>query len=220
VLGELPQSERERLLKAADRVRLPVRYTFARAGEAIESAYFPERGVLSILSEMTTGHQVAVAAIGAEGVVGLGSLLGMSDYRYRVVVLAESEGYRVPAAEFRRAFDRSRTVRRTLMTHVGNRMLELTIAAACHRVHPHRQRLARWLLTITDKAGQRWLRVTHETLAQMVGGPRHAVSVALKELRAVGAIVHLRERIEIADRSALIVHACECYARHPHVVPA
>jgi CRP-like cAMP-binding protein len=79
-------------------------------------------------------------------------------------------------------------------------------------VHSHRQRLARWLLTTTDKARQPWLAITHEALAQLVGGPRHAVTVAVNELRAKGAIVHLRGRIDVFDRSALIAQACECYA--------
>jgi len=47
----------------------------------------------------------------------------------------------------------------------------------------------------------------------MVGGPRHAVTVALNELRLRGAIAHLRGRIEVLERSVLIAQACECYTR-------
>ena len=57
--------------------------------------------------------------------------------------------------------------------------------------------------------------MTHETLALMVGGPRHAVTVALKDLRAKGAIAHLRGRVEIVKRSVLIAEACECYVGPP-----
>ena len=78
-------------------------------------------------------------------------------------------------------------------------------------MHSHRHRLARWLLTTTDKAGQRSLSITHEALAQLVGGPRHAVTVALNELGTKGAIAHLRGRIEILDRRVLMAQACECY---------
>jgi CRP-like cAMP-binding protein len=91
-------------------------------------------------------------------------------------------------------------------------MRELRTAAACNRVHSHRQRLARWLLVITDKATQQSLPITHEALAQLVGGPRHAVTVALNELRAKGAIGHLRGRVDILERSLLLAQACECYA--------
>jgi CRP-like cAMP-binding protein len=127
-------------------------------------------------------------------------------------VLLESRGYRLSADRFRGIFQQSEPLRRVTLAHVGRRMRELRTAAACNRVHSHRQRLARWLLVVTDKAMQQSLPVTHEVLAQLVGGPRHPVTVALNELRAKGAIAHLRGRVDILKRSVLIAQACECYA--------
>jgi len=218
ILLQLAESDRNTLLEHADHVRLPIGHTLARPGDAISWAYFPDTGVVSVVSEMTTGHQVAVSAVGAEGVIGLASLFGLIQHPHRIVVLVESGGYRVPADRFRRAFQQSEVVRRVTLVHIGHRMSELMIAAACHRVHSHRQRLARCLLMTTDKAGQRSLRVTHETLAQMVGGPRHAVTVALNELRVKGAIAHLRGRIDIVKRSVLVGQACECYGAQAQLV--
>jgi CRP-like cAMP-binding protein len=180
-------------------------------GDPFKAAYFPEDGVISLISEMTTGHQVAVDAVGSDGVIGLGALFGMHHDPYSSVALVASHGYRVPADRFRLVFQQSETVRRVMLTHTGARMWDLATAAACNHLHSHRQRLARWLLITTDKARQQSLRVTHEALAQMVGGPRHAVTVALNKLRAKGAIAYLRGRIDILRRSVLIAQACECY---------
>jgi CRP-like cAMP-binding protein len=207
----MPKGDRDALLAEADHIRVTVGHTLARAGDDISSAYFPDTGIISLVSEMTTGHQVAVAAIGAEGVIGLESLFSMAQYQHRLVVLVDSGGYRVPVERFHRAFHESEMLRQATLTHIGRKMTELMIAAACYRVHSHRQRLARWLLMMSDKARQQSLRVTHETLAQMVGGPRHAVTVALNELRAKGATAHLRGRVEIIKRSVLVAQACECY---------
>jgi len=149
--------------------------------------------------------------LGAEGAIGLGPMLGVPQFHHRIVVLVESAGYRVSAYRFGHVFEQAELLRRVTLTHIGQTMSELMIATACNRVHSHRQRLARWLLMTTEKAGQRSLPVTHETLAQMVGGPRHAVTVALSELRAEGAIVHLRGRVDILKRSVLVRQACECY---------
>jgi CRP-like cAMP-binding protein len=212
LLLQLPRADRDALLGSAEYVSLDIGDTFARAGDPIATAYFPDRGVISVISEMTTGHQVAVATIGEEGVVGLGALFGRPRYMHMLVVLVESRGFRIAGGRFRRVFEQSDTLRRVVLGHVGVRMGELTTAAACNRVHSHRQRLARWLLMTTDKAKQQSLPVTHEALAQMVGGPRHAVTVALNELRQRGAIAHLRGRIEILERSVLIAQSCECYA--------
>jgi hypothetical protein len=45
----------------------------------------------------------------------------------------------------------------------------------------------------------------------MVGGPRHAVTVALNQLRRKGAIAHRRGRIDVLRRLVLVEEACECY---------
>jgi CRP-like cAMP-binding protein len=211
ILAQLPADDREALLAGAEYTALPVGHTFARVGDLISRAYFPDTGVISMVSEMTTGHQVAVATVGAEGAIGVWALFGVPSYSHALVVLVESSGFQLPADRFRRVFQQSEALRRITLTHVGSWVWELATAAACNRVHSHRQRLARWLLITTDKAKQQSLPVTHEVLAQMVGGPRHAVTVALNELRARGAIAHLRGRIEILKRSVLVAQSCECY---------
>ena len=218
ILLQLPAGERAALLADADYISLPVGHTFARVGDSTSRAYFPDSGVISLVSEMTTGHQVAVAAVGAEGVVGLGTLFGRPQHSHSLVVLVESRGFYLAGDRFRRLFQQSDSLRRVTLAHVGSRMWELTTAAACNRVHSHRQRLARWLLMTTDKAKQQSLPVTHEALAQMVGGPRHAVTVALNELRVRGAIAHLRGRIDILKRSVLLAQSCECYTAPAEII--
>jgi CRP-like cAMP-binding protein len=211
LLSQLPDGVRQTLLSAAEYIALPAGRTFARAGAAIVSAYFPDDGVLSLISRMTTGHQVAIAAVGAEGVIGLGALMGMRRCPLSSVTLVPSRGHVVAADRFLRVFRDSEDLQRIALAYTGSRMGELTIAAACNRVHSHRQRLARWLLIATDKARQHSLPVTHEALAQMVGGPRHAVTVALNELRTKGALAYRRGGVDVLERSALVAEACECY---------
>jgi CRP-like cAMP-binding protein len=211
LLLQLPSDARETLLKEADYIELQAGPVFARVGDAIASAYFPDSGLLSLISEMTTGHHVAVAAVGAEGMIGLGVVLGVPHYSYSPVALVPSRGHLVPADRLSRVFNEREDLRRIVLAYVGGRMLDLSIAAACNRVHSHRQRLARWLLIATDKARQRSLPVTHDALAQMVGGPRHAVTFALNQLRRKGAIAHRRGRIDVLRRLVLVEEACECY---------
>jgi len=211
ILWRLPERDREALLTGTDDACLRIGHTVARAGDAMSGAYFPNTGVISLISEMTTGHQVGVGAVGSEGVIGVDSLLGQSHYPYRVTVLAESRGCWVAADRLMRAFEKSDVLRHLLLLHIGDRLSDAMISAACHRAHSHQQRLARWLLVATDKAGERSLHLTHDSLAQLVGGPRHAVTVALNQLRKKGAIAHLRGRLDIVRRSVLIEQACECY---------
>jgi CRP-like cAMP-binding protein len=219
ILRQLSAQDRERLLEGADYVSLADAHAFARAGDPIRTAYFPDSGVISRISEMTTGHQVAVAALGREGMIGAGVLFGMRQSPLSSLVLVQSSGYLLASDTFQRRFQESETLQRATLAHLGRQMRELTTTAACNRVHSHRQRLARWLLVTTDKARQQSLPVTHEALAQMVGGPRHAVTVALNELGTKGAIAHLRGRIDILNRGLLIAQACECYGSRTDTIP-
>jgi CRP-like cAMP-binding protein len=211
ILQQLTGQDSGELISYAEYVTFPVGHTMARVADPFSTMYFPDAGVISLVSEMRTGHHLAVAAIGAEGVAGLGALFGKQRHTLSLVVLVETAGHSVPATRFGDLFHRSDDFRRVVLAHVGCHVWELMTAAACNRVHSHRQRLARWLLTTADKARRQSLALTHETLAQMVGGPRHAVTVALNDLRAKGAIAHLRGRIDVLDRTILAAQACECY---------
>jgi CRP-like cAMP-binding protein len=200
------------LLTDASYIELPAGSAFARVGDALAASYFPDSGLLSVISEMATGHHIAITAVGAEGMIGFGSVFGVQHYSHSPITLVPSNGHLVRTERVLEAFNSSETIRRVLLAYIGGRLADLAIAVACNRVHSHRQRLARWLLVATDRANQRSLAVTHDVLAQMVGGPRHAVTAALKQLRAKGAISPRRGRVEISRRAVLVDEACECYA--------
>ena len=211
ILTQLSNRERAVLLAEAEYAILPAGHTLARAGDAVSAAYFPERGVIACISEMTTGHQVGVACVGAEGMIGLSRVVGVPRHPYRVVALLESEGHHLPADTIQRAFDEFAGFRARVLADVGRRLVDVSSLVACSRVHSHRQRLARWILTISDKTRDRSISVTHEVLAQLVGGPRAAVTVALKKFGARGAITHVRGNVQIVSRALLTAEACECY---------
>jgi CRP-like cAMP-binding protein len=217
ILSGLPDSERATLLANAEYMVLPAGHTLANPGEPVLTGFFPSSGVIAWISEMATGHRAAVASIGVEGVVGSSAVLAIPRHPFRVVALLETAGYRVSSATFRRMFSESDAFRTAALAHIGRHMIEVASLVACARVHSHQQRLARWLAMITAKADESSLAVTHDVLAQLVGGPRHAVTVALNELKEQGAITHLRGKVEVLNRSTLAAHACECYRQYANL---
>lgn len=192
---------------------MPAGQTFAAPGEPVSLAFFPDKGAFCWISDMRTGHQVAVALVGTEGLLGISSLISIQRHPHRVMALFESAGYRLSVETLRRVFDEHQGLRTEVLAHIGRQLVEISSLVACTRLHSHRQRLARWLLMMADKSGESSLKITHDMLAQVVGGPRHAVTVGLNKLRADGAIAHLRGRIDILDRSQLLSYACECVQR-------
>lgn len=199
------------LLRDAQQVALPVGYALAAAETPLSSVYFPEDGVISVVNALPTGQQVEVAAIGHEGMVGVGVVIGLTQLPFRLEVQVPTSGYRVPAAAFARAFHESEGVRLRTLTHMGRLLVQLGRSATCNRFHSNRQRLCRWLLVLSSKSHRERFEITHEGISHIIGGPRHAVSAALNELRDAGAVVYVRGLVEIVDRSRVIQFACACY---------
>jgi CRP-like cAMP-binding protein len=83
-------------------------------------------------------------------------------------------------------------------------------SGACNASHTVEQRLSRWLLTISDRVGDRFT-ITQDFLGQMMGTQRPTVSIAAGDLKDKGLISYSHGSVEILDRSALASAACECY---------
>ena len=71
-------------------------------------------------------------------------------------------------------------------------MHQLVQSAVCNRFHSSVQRLARWLILTAERADTNRFELTHEFVAQMVGGPRSAVSESASTLRDKGIIDYRR----------------------------
>jgi CRP-like cAMP-binding protein len=82
----------------------------------------------------------------------------------------------------------------------------------CNTLHPVEARLARWLLRARELSDSEFLLLTQETLAQMMGVRRNAVSLVAQELQRAGILRYSRGRIEITDLPALEAMSCGCYA--------
>ncbi len=77
--------------------------------------------------------------------------------------------------------------------------------------HNVEQRLARWLLICADRAHTDSFRVTHESLAMMLGIHRPTASLAAEKLQAACLISYRHGTMKILDRRGLERRACECY---------
>lgn len=89
--------------------------------------------------------------------------------------------------------------------------MEVTQIAACNRLHEVVERLARWLLMSQDRIKSKFLPLTHEFLAQMLGTRRASVTVAARSLQKAGLIEYKRGLITVLSRERLEEASCECY---------
>ena len=91
------------------------------------------------------------------------------------------------------------------------RFCQTAQTAACNRLHPIEQRLARWLLMTSDRVGGEELNLTQQVISEMLGVRRPSVTLAAGILQERGLITLSRGWVLIRDRRRLEAAACECY---------
>jgi CRP-like cAMP-binding protein len=212
ILARLPADEYQQVNDIAEPFVFPVEHTVAQPGDPYDAIYFPETGLLSLVNTTETGHNVEIATVGADGVLGAAALLlGIDASPYQVVASVAATGHRLPADAFRRLRRQLPTFEALTLGYIGQMLVGMGRAMACNRFHSVRERAAKWLLVATGKTGRTRMSLTHDFLAQLIGGPRHAVTAAMNELRTASAIRYERGEVEIVDATALAALACECH---------
>ena len=183
----------------------------------LDWVYFPERGLISIISVMLSGETAESAVVGREGAVGFVEAAGSGIYLSRALVQADLRALRAPAARYRDALNGSATLRRAVAEHAELNMAEGRQAVACMAHHQADRRLCWWLLECQDRAGSGdQLPLTQEFLAAMLGLQRSTVNAIAGQLRDEGLIDYHRARVTILDRAGLEAKCCECYATSQH----
>ncbi len=208
----LEPKERERLLAATSPVSLEHKQVLLGRGDRIDTVYFPDNAVVSLLTTMDDGTTVEVANIGNEGIVGLPAFLGIETLgpreSYQVEVPGQARALDV--ATFTKAAGRE-PLRGLVERSIQALFIQTAQRLACVALHSVPERCSRWLLLTHDRVGDREFPLTQEFLAQMLGVRRASVSVAAGALQHAGLISYSRGRVTILDRDGLESAACECY---------
>jgi CRP-like cAMP-binding protein len=192
-----------RLLPHLIRIPLPVRLQLHVASDTIEYVYFPEDGVVSIVSVTLEGTSCEVGLFGREGMSETATVLGTDRSPHEAYVqVAGASGLRLPVDVLNEAMDQSATLRTHLLHYVQAMMIQLSssIAAAGQTIE---KRLARWLLMCGDRLDVDEIGLTHDFIAMMLNVRRPGVSVALDQLENQHLIRKRRGAIVIMDRAGL-----------------
>jgi CRP-like cAMP-binding protein len=88
---------------------------------------------------------------------------------------------------------------------------QVMVSVACNGAHSLKQRLARWLLMMRDRADDDVLQITQDLLAEMLGVQRPTITNAASELERAGLIARGRRQVTILNRPSLVEASCECY---------
>jgi len=212
LLEQLPRRDRRGLLGQCEEAHLLQGEILAQPGEPVSHVYFPTTSSIARVVEAGGGSSLGVALIGNEGMFGASLLLGIATSPARAVVQVRGGAWKMSAARFRAALPRASALRRAGHSYLFVLFDQLARTAGCTRFHLVEERLARWLLMTSDRAGSGAFHMTHEFLARTLGVRRVGITRAATALQRRGLIHYARGEIEILDRKGLVKAACACYA--------
>ncbi len=152
------------------------------------------------------------AAIGNDGLLGIGLLLGSTSSPTSALVHTAGYALRLDRVALLREFETGGHFHEVVLRYAQVLMTQMAISAVCNRYHTVSHQLGRWLLFIADRVGSSELVLTQELLANMLGVRRESVTHAARGLQTKGVIHYHRGHLRILDRAALEHEACECYA--------
>lgn len=211
LLARLSLDQFKTLNPSLQRVELTVPHVLCEPNRPIDYAYFPESGMISIVSMMDDGDSIEVGTIGREGMSGAELLMESDSMPYRYFVQVDGHALRIEASQLREAAERSSELRRVILRYQAAALAQSMQAAACNGLHSVQQRCCRWLLMARDRSDSDQISLTHEFLAMMLGVRRASVSDVLRPLQDASLVSSNRGIITILNRERLEIESCECY---------
>ena len=211
ILLSISDSDYASLRPHLEYVSLPNHLVLHVAGGKLEFAYFPNRGLISLVVVMKDGRTAEAGIVGNEGFTGTQAAVGLSRGPLRAVVQVTGDGFRVKVGALQKTMESALHLQMMLHRYAAIRGMQVAQTAACNRLHDIKQRLARWLLMTQDRVNSGALPITHDFLATMLGTDRPSVSLAAGVLQKEGLIEYTRGAVKIVNRNKLEGVACECY---------
>lgn len=212
LLSSLSAKERKRLEPHLLPVVLRQNQTLADAEEPVETVYFLEEGICSVVANLENGNTVEVGIIGRDSFVGLPVVLGTGSSVNRSFMQIGGSGYSIKAKALQQHFlEDSGELHQLMLRGIQGMLVQTAQTAACNRVHELEERLSRWLLMCHERTQNDFLPITHEFLATMLGTRRSTVTVAAGMLHKSGLIEYARGHVRIINRAGLEDVTCECY---------
>ena len=193
-------------------VELKFKASLHEPGDPTPYVYFPNDGVVSLLTVLENGMAVELGHVGREGMVDISVFLGIEASESRIMIQVPGTAERMDSKRFRKHVEARPGLRRIMGAYVLEFFTMVAQTTACNRQHTIQQRFARWVLMTQDRTAREEFPITQEFLAEMLGVTRPKVTGAAGAMRRRGLIDYRRGLMTVENRARLEAAACECYA--------
>src|ERR1700693_2823965 len=154
ILLSISDSDFSSLRPRLEYVSLPNHLVLHEAGGKLDFAYFPNRGLISLVVAMKDGTTAEAGIVGNEGFIGTLAAAGLSRSPLQAVVQITGDGFRVEVGALQNTLESAPHLQMMLSRYAAIRGMQVAQTAACNRLHDIEQRLARWLLMTQDRVDQ------------------------------------------------------------------
>jgi CRP-like cAMP-binding protein len=180
----------------------------------IRNAWFLAGGMACTFTTMKDGLMVASNITGREGFLPVPIILGSDRMpSTSTAMVVEGCAFSIEASFLRSHIRELGLLKTILDRYVTVQMIQLAQNAACCQLHYLEERLACWLLMISDRVGGEF-KITHEVIAAMLGSRRATITLHAEKMQRAGMIQYTYGRVQIVNRARLEHIACECYEIH------
>ncbi len=213
ILDTLPPKEAERLAPSMRRVFLQRDQVVVRPGELIAFLHFPIDAFAWSWTESTdTQRPTSVLTVGQRGVIEWNRVLASDHGMTCATIISPGSAWRLPVEAFEQSQSTLNSpLRRMLLRFANASLLNCASRLACNAEHNIDQRLARWLLWVSDECGRSEFAITHQQIAEIAAIRRPSISLALSQFQRDGLVRSQHGRLRILERERLEQMVCSCY---------
>jgi CRP/FNR family transcriptional regulator len=204
----LSPGDRERVAGATREQRIPAGKILFSEGQVADTLWAVKDGVVHIVKSGADGREIVLEVVPPGELFGAVVALEGRPYPASAVAAENSVVWRIPAVLARELCQKHPTLRASILEQVTTRLRgahDRMRSIALERVE---QRLARMLLTLAEKIGQRRdrltvLSVTRQELADMIGTTVETTIRVTSRWQQTGLIRSSRHQIALTDIDAL-----------------
>src|SRR4029077_15468492 len=135
ILLSISDSDYSSLRPHLEYVSLPNHLVLHEAGGKLEFAYFPNRGLISLVVVMKNGKTAEAGIVGNEGFTGTLAAVGLTRSPLQAVVQITGDGFRIEVGALLDALESAPHLQLMLSRYAAIRGMQIAQTAACNRLH-------------------------------------------------------------------------------------
>src|ERR687887_214447 len=205
LFGQLAPSELERVAEITRERSYPRNSVILFEDDPGDALYVVAKGQVKVVLIGEDGREVILSVLGEGEFFGEMALIDDEPRSAHVIAMEDSTLLVLRREDFQGILEHSAGIALALLRELSRRLRRVDEKVGSLVLLDVHGRVAQLLLDLADEAGSNRItrRLTHHTIAQMIGSSRETVSRTMRELVDKGLIDVSRKDIVIKDRGSL-----------------